>query len=1154
MFVHLFLHEIRFWLRKPAVYLYALGFLAVGFIMMAGNAGLFNPNRVEHFPPQYVNSPYAVYDLLKDFGRFLMFLVPAVIGLSLYRDFREKSHLLHYSFPIPKTAYLSSKFLSAYLITCLIALMVPCGMLVAEFLPGLHDIGPHRFDAYLDTYLAVILPNLLMYGVMVFAVIIWTRNIYAAFGSIMILMIVQGLVSKAFANQPEWMLMLDPFADFAVGYETQSWTLAERNEWRIPMKGWVSNNRALWLGISLILGVLGYARFHFHAFGFQWRNKRKAGRKVIKHDYSLPADISFPAVTYEFQLRHHLKSLWYGTRFHLGFILRNRMFWLLTGLAMLTVWFFIRQVTVNNEIALLPVTRMMLSIPAFFFTSIVTLLTFLVSGMLAHRARKAGIAPLDDINPIPEWVMLGAQTTALFLMQLILLAGLVMVGISIQLAAGYFQPELSLYLFHILLIIFPTLAIWGLAATLVHNFIPNLYLAVFLLLAAWVGFMGLPQMGIHTRLLNFNGDTWLDYSDLNGYGSQLPAFFLVKTYWFLLSGLGWILALLLYKRGQISRWQEHFYHAKKRLSPSLIRLCLVLLLSVCVSGFYIWQGEQKIVSFTSNDQKAGAAAYQELFGRFQDAPQPRIASLDLALDFYPSENRFSATGSYQLINQTTIPIDTLLIRSGFDEESSIDIQANNHLIIVLPEMKSSLYALQKPLLPGDSIQMNFSIQSIANSLFQRNNNILHNASFIISDILPRIGFNPKLRTREMPDSLSRLQHYQGNDADWIRFQATLSTASDQMAFAPGHLLKQWTEEGRNYFTYQSPVPIKFSLGFLSGTFAKHTENWQGMTLEVYHHPMHEESLPNMMSGLKAALQHFDRSAYPFSEIRLVPFPQSRGTFATAFANLMPVSEIRFIADNRVEEGKIDLGFYVIAHELGHHWWGNLLMPADAPGALMLTESITEYHSLNIYADAYGEAEALQFARKQRIRYLRGRSATTKEEPPLAEVKSFQQYLAYGKGSLVLRSLAHRLGRDTLDQLLQRFREQHPGPPYPLATDLLSFFHQSCPDSLQNWLSERFEQVGLYDIRLNDAKLEGSELVCDVFFSKSDGMADSIATDWLEVALYNDQGEQIALQEFRISPGQNMIRFPTEAKPARAVLDPQLYFIEKNVDNNSWDVP
>ncbi|MBL0052998.1 MAG: hypothetical protein IPP29_16560 [Bacteroidetes bacterium] len=96
---------------------------------------------------------------------------------------------------------------------------------------------------------------------------------------------------------------------------------------------------------------------------------------------------------------------------------------------------------------------------------------------------------------------------------------------------------------------------------------------------------------------------------------------------------------------------------------------------------------------------------------------------------------------------------------------------------------------------------------------------------------------------------------------------------------------------------------------------------------------------------------------------------------------------------------MDLSFYVAAHELSHHWWGNQVSPADALGATMITESMAEYITAKIYEKKYGKQGALKFLKIQRIRYLSGRANETEQEPPLYLVNPEQSYISYGKGAI-----------------------------------------------------------------------------------------------------------------------------------------------------------
>ena len=60
--------------------------------------------------------------------------------------------------------------------------------------------------------------------------------------------------------------------------------------------------------------------------------------------------------------------------------------------------------------------------------------------------------------------------------------------------------------------------------------------------------------------------------------------------------------------------------------------------------------------------------------------------------------------------------------------------------------------------------------------------------------------------------------YLGVNADWIGFKATVSTAADQIALAPGHLQREYTENGRRFFEYRDHEPMLTFFTFLSARY------------------------------------------------------------------------------------------------------------------------------------------------------------------------------------------------------------------------------------------------------------------------------------------------------------------------------------------------
>ena len=333
------------------------------------------------------------------------------------------------------------------------------------------------------------------------------------------------------------------------------------------------------------------------------------------------------------------------------------------------------------------------------------------------------------------------------------------------------------------------------------------------------------------------------------------------------------------------------------------------------------------------------------------------------LILYPDEERFEASGAYTLVNQTGQQMDTIFLRTGFDEQTELDWQGKAQLLLENEPMKSLLFKLTPPLASNDSIKLHFTINSSPNTLFSRNSNVLENGSYLKHDMLPRVGYPFVKHELSLTDSLVNWNNYFHRDANYVNIRTTMSTPIDQIGIAPGALITEEVAGTCHYYEYQSPIPVKLNFSFHAGHFETIKEEYNGVIIELFYLKEHGLHAKMMIEGLKASLDYNTKwfGTYPYGNIRVIEFPNTEGSYtATLTANNIPTSEILFNINSKAKNQIIHLPFYVMAHELTHEWFGNQVMPADAEGAKMLTESITEYISLCIYRNQFGEKMANHF--------------------------------------------------------------------------------------------------------------------------------------------------------------------------------------------------
>ena len=285
MFISIFTYELKNWLKKPSTYFYFIAFFAIAFLLFIGTAGFFDAKEtINSQNIRILNSPFEINYMLKFFNKIFLFLLPTIIGASIYKDFKNNSHSILYSFPIVKRDYFLGKFFSSFLIVSGITFSVGLAFLIGEYVPNLNSqkIGDFNILGYLQAYLIFTIPNMLIYGLFIFSITTYVRNIYAGFGFIIMLFFIQIITQNVFTNYPYLIALLDPFAENAVLYETQYWSLADKNSKLIPVFGVVFFNRFFWLSVSLIVFGFVYKKFKFHENIPSIFKSNKRGKPIAK--------------------------------------------------------------------------------------------------------------------------------------------------------------------------------------------------------------------------------------------------------------------------------------------------------------------------------------------------------------------------------------------------------------------------------------------------------------------------------------------------------------------------------------------------------------------------------------------------------------------------------------------------------------------------------------------------------------------------------------------------------------------------------------------------------------------------------------------------------------------------------------------------------
>ena len=1213
MFTTIFKHELKYWFKKPAFYIYLTIFFILALFLSASSAGIFDFLTVTTGSSKIVNSPIGVIGLFNGLTTFIFFLFPSIIGVSIYRDYKSEMHTILYSYPFTKANYLFAKFFSSVTIVTLIVLVIGIGMFLGFRLPGTNQdiVGSFNITSYLQAYFIYIIPNVLLFGAIVFAVVTFTRNIAAGFITIILLMLIQGLVSSILSDPDNRFLsaLLDPYGAEAANYYTRYWTVAEQNEDMLPVKGLVIYNRLLWLGIgALVFGfVFKFFKFSQNAISFSFRKQK--GERSTKSNFGGITRINLPKVNYDFSFLQNLKTTWKLSNIDFKYIVKSWPFISIVLVGLIFILIGLSEVGNLFGTATLPVTWKMLSGGSGMFLAI-NICTFLYAGMLVQRARTANTDQILDTTPIPNWTLLLSKFIALLKMQMILLAVIMVSGMIFQIYKGYYDFEFGHYikeLFGLRLIHF---AIWALLSIFIQTLVKNQYLGLFILLIISIGMPFLSFAGIEQSIFKYNQGPGFSYSDMNGYGTSSSRYLIYKTYWLLGGLVLLILASLFWVRGLPHSFKERLSIAKTRFKGLSIIGLLVFLIGFFALGFKIYHENNIVNVNTSNkESEKQTVEWEKTYKKYENSIQPRIVAVKADVNIFPKELNFDAKANYLMVNKSNQSIDSILLNHN-DYPSTFKFNRENTLVSEDTLYNFDIYILKQPLFPGDSLELDITVHNKPNTMLRPFSPIRGNGTFINNfQIFPNLGYNggelqdnetrkkydlPPNELKPHPsDSAALANTYISKDADWIDFEATVSTSEDQIAIAPGYLQKEWTEDGRRYFHYKMDSKILNFYAFNSAKYEIKKEEWKGINLEIYYHKGHDYNLDRMMKGLKASLDYNSKnfSPYQHKQARIIEFPRTGGSFAQSFPNTIPFSEgVGFIADvDDTEEGGVDYPFAITVHEVAHQWWAHQVIGADVLGATMLSESLSEYVSLKVLEHQQGKSEMRKFLKKALDDYLVSRTFEQKRENALM-YNDGQGYIRYQKGSLVFYALSDYIGEDVLNGALKTYVEKvkFQEAPYTTSIDMVNHIKAVTPDSLQYVIKDMFETITLYQNKIVDSEvteLDNGKFQVDIEFNVSkyrndekgkrfygEKVGDSLTykaegkkraeysvvlADYIDIGIFaedeNEDGKkkevELYLKKHKITEINNKITIIVDRKPTEVGVDPYNKLIDTSSDDN-----
>ncbi|HEX6085287.1 MAG TPA: M1 family aminopeptidase [Thermoanaerobaculia bacterium] len=1187
-FREIFFYEIRYQLRRLPTWIYFGA--VVGMVLLVLTEMLESEARSGG--NLYTSAPFLIGMSMVICSMTALVITASIFGDAAARDAEARMDPLFFTAPLTRFEYLGGRFLGAFTVNAALLLVVPVGLIVGQ--PLFFDaatVGPFRAATYVQPFLLLMLPNLFATAAIVFAMAAITRKAMVAYGGGVLIFFASMITEEGLAERMAWKklaTLVDPFGFTAVSELIQYWTPAERNLQLIPVESWVLWNRLTWMLIgSGVLALLGW-RFRFARDGERSRPENVEERQsCLSASEEGHAGLPVLHQEVEFGFGAQLRQAW-AIAWH-SFTELTRRTEAMGILAFVIAVIFIAgwDAWTVLDTPTWPITYIVTRSVIGGSVPLIYLLTALYAGELVWRARDTRTADILDASPVPNWVPLagkfGAMVLALTALQCVMMLG----GIALQTLQGYTNYELGLYVKILFGFQLSDYLLWAALAMLLQVVVNHKYLAHLIFVATFI-FIVFARYAMqwveHNMLVYSAGPGWV-YSDMSGFEPFLASFVWFKLYWGAWALLFGVVANLLWVRGRETGMRHRIVDAWRRLTrPAALALAASILLLAGIGG-YVFYNTNILNEYRTRDQRiATLVQYERRYKQFEKLPQPTIARVDLRVELHPEQRIADITGTYLLENRTAKPIDSVHVTIDKSVEArTLTFDRPATRVRQDEAVGYHIFRLTKPLQPRETARMRFGVRSAPRGFSndKPTGEVVANGTHFQRKWMPILGYQPE---RELLDKRARnenglpekdrlpaLDDPEGRrisshlrDAEWFHLSTVIGTSASQTAIAPGSLRRQWKENGRNYFHYESDAPIRNNYPILSAAYAVRRDSWNGIPVEVYYHPPHTYNVDRIMTGAKAALQYHSENFAPYQheQLRIVEFPRHGGTYARANPGTITNSEgFGFIA--RPEEG-IDYPSLVAGHEVAHQWWGHQLVPARVEGGPVLGETLAHYGTLMVAEKTYGRESTDRFREILLHQYLIGRQNRGGEEVPLLRSND-QKYIHYDKGALVMYALRDLVGEQQVNTALRNLLQKHrfSKAPFPRTRELYAELQAVTPPQYRYLLVDLMEDITLWNFRTQSAKATAGTngtwrvtLQLDAEKLKADSLGNDKPVpmnDYVDVGVYGPDEKLLYLQKHRIRSGAQSITVTVPQKPVRAGIDPRHVLLEKERGDNVREV-
>jgi hypothetical protein len=808
------------------------------------------------------------------------------------------------------------------------------------------------------------------------------------------------------------------------------------------------------------------------------------------------------------------------------------------------------------------------------------------------REDRCGMHAIFRAAPVPTAAVLAGKVLANATMALVII-GCAALAIGLVLLRQQAVTGIALdFEVPVLFLVFggllaPTLVVWAAFVALLHALLRNRFVVYGVALAALIGTGLATQFGALNWVTLWHLWNVLTWSELDRLAFMWPAIVTNRVFVLTLAAFFVATTLALWPR----RTPDLRAVADRMKPLKLLRAtALPAVAAVPAIAIAVYAGLQVRDGYQGAPAREAAKAYWKRNSKtWEDAPFPALDKVDGEVKLWPETRSLAVTATLVLRNPHTQPMAEIPLTVGSHLSSrnwKVDGVATDPEKRDQPtpaiENRSQLYVVRpnRPLARDETVTVSFEFEGVYPRGWSRigsgTGEFLLPSGVVLTSFgpsfLPVVGFSESLGVDEKNSRDAReypLDHWRScvdpafGPAWATDVRLAVEGPADWTINVVGVETESSVVDGRKRTVWQTEHPVRLFNIVGGPLLAK-----DGDGARVFYSPRTPHNVDTMVKSLAAARKRYGAwfGDYPWTNLRVTQFPGLAG-YAQGFPGNISFAEgIGYLSkpivgdedDPDADDNRIDVAFYIVAHESGHQWWGNIVTPGKGPGGNIISEGLAEFSALMLVHHELGEKQGAAMRRRWERKYAYSRSAD--DERPIHRTDGSRpgdQVVTYDRAGFVFWMLRETMGEEAMLAGMRDFVTKWrngvatpEGLDFPLIEDLLESLRARAPDAAKfdafvgAWiLGTKFPELELADARSEVGDGDRSHVVSGSLRDISTGRGRVDLPVEVVVRVFGTKPEGGGAAPFadvvvRIAgDGPSMFRIPTAFKPAKLVVDP-----------------